>query len=90
MHVNFNYALNPELFSISDSSAIGFAVSASPYDPHYKKEMANFSNTYQNYKIRVEMVGSTNSLGTLKLRVYMNYYDADTNTLHTYWEKIIA
>lgn len=69
---------------------MGFAVSASPSDPYYKKEMVNFSNTYQNYKVKVEMAGSTPSLGVLKLRVYMNYYDRETDTLHNYWEKDLA
>lgn len=69
---------------------MGFAVSASPSDPYYKREMVNFSNTYQNYKVKVEMAGATASLGDLKLRVYMNYYDRDTNTLHDYWEKDLA
>lgn len=69
---------------------MGFAVSASPSDPNYKREMVNFSNTYQNYKVKVEMAGSTASLGVLKLRVYMNYYDRETDTLHNYWEKDLA
>jgi len=90
VHVDFNYALNPELFSIDNTKNVGFAVSASPSDPHYRREMVNFSNTFQNYKIRVEMAGTTNSLGTIRVRVYMNYYDKSTNTFHTHWDKTIA
>lgn len=78
------------MFVLNNTQKVGFAVSASPSDPNYKKEMVNFSNTYQNYKIKVEIAGSTNSLGVLKLRVYMNYYDKETNTLHKYWDKNLS
>jgi hypothetical protein len=46
IHADFNHALNPELFSLDGTSNVGFAVSASPSDSHYKREMVNFSNTY--------------------------------------------
>jgi len=59
VHVDFNYALNPEMFSVDNTSNVGFVVSSSPSDPRYKREMVNFSNTYQNYKIKVEMSGIT-------------------------------
>lgn len=79
----YDYQTDESFFDFG-AAATFFRVSSDPSDTDYSPRFVNFSNVYQNYRIRLDLaMDPDQTLGQIQLRVWMN---ALTNGVPTkYW-----